>query len=70
MTGSFVEVARRVKRGAFVAEPLRLGMAEKIVDLVLNPGLSDGIPSDVMAELDRLGSEIRQGRLTVPRGNF
>lgn len=67
---AFLEVARRVRDGSFRAEPVRLGMADGIVALVLNPKLRDRVPAPVLAELDRVGSEIREGRRTVPRGAF
>jgi basic membrane protein A len=67
---AFVEVATRVRDGRFVAEPMRLGMQEGIVHLVLNPRLRDRIPAPVLAELERLEARIRSGALTVPRGDF
>ena len=42
---AFVEVAVRVHAGRFTPEPLRLGMNEGIVRLVLNPRLRDRIPA-------------------------
>lgn len=67
---AFLEVARRVRDGTFRAEPLRLGMAEGIVDLVVNPKLSDRIPEPTRRELQDLRERIRRRDLDVPRGAF
>lgn len=67
---AFVEVATRVKEKRFVAEPLRLGMAQGIVSFVLNANLSSRVPPDVLQELVQLMARIRSGELRVPRGNF
>jgi basic membrane protein A and related proteins len=67
---AFVEVARRVRDGSFTAAPLRLGLAEGIVALELNPRLAGAIPAEVRAELDSLEARIRSGELVVPRGGF
>jgi basic membrane lipoprotein Med (substrate-binding protein (PBP1-ABC) superfamily) len=70
LPGAFVEVARRVKAGRFEAAPMRLGMAQGIVSLVVNPALRERIPPDVQEELARIEQEIRSGERTVPRGTF
>ncbi len=67
---AFVEVARRVRDGSFRAEPLRLGLADGIVALELNPKLAPAIPPEVRSELDSLEARIREGGLVVPRGAF
>jgi basic membrane lipoprotein Med (substrate-binding protein (PBP1-ABC) superfamily) len=67
---AFVEVARTVRGGSFASQPLRLGMREGIVGLVINPRLRDEIPAAVLAELAALEQEIRSGALVVPRGSF
>jgi basic membrane lipoprotein Med (substrate-binding protein (PBP1-ABC) superfamily) len=67
---AFVEVARRVRDGAFLPEPLRLGMSEGIVALAINPRLRDEIPTGVLDELAQLEREIRSGERVVPRGSF
>jgi basic membrane protein A len=67
---ALLEVARRVHAGRFEPEPLRLGLAEQIVALELNPGLRDGIPAEVLGELQELEARIRSGALVVPRGDF
>ncbi len=67
---AFVEVARRVRDGSFRAAPLRLGLADGIVALELNPKLAEAIPAELRSELDSLAASIREGRLVVPRGAF
>jgi basic membrane lipoprotein Med (substrate-binding protein (PBP1-ABC) superfamily) len=67
---AFVEVAKRVRDGQFRAEPIRLGMKEGIVSLVLNAELSGRIPPEVRQELAKDRTRIESGELQVPRGNF
>ena len=67
---AFLEVATRVKRGAFRPEPLRLGMTDGIVRLELNPALEARISPELRRELDELAASIRRGDLVVPRGAF
>jgi basic membrane protein A len=67
---ALLEVARRVRDGEFVAEPIRLGMAQDIVRLEFNDRLLDRIPAPVIEELALREGEIRRGELVVPRGSF
>jgi basic membrane lipoprotein Med (substrate-binding protein (PBP1-ABC) superfamily) len=67
---ALLEVARRVRDGEFVAEPIRLGMAQDIVRLEFNQGLLDQIPASVIEEVAEREDEIRSGALVVPRGSF
>lgn len=67
---ALVEVARRVRDGRFEAAPLRLGMAEGIVDLVLNPRLRERIPASALQAVEERRRRILAGRLDVPRGSF
>jgi basic membrane lipoprotein Med (substrate-binding protein (PBP1-ABC) superfamily) len=68
--GALLAVAKRVQEGRFRSEPLRLGMREGVVALVLNPELAGEIPEPVRAELAELEAQIRAGTLAVPRGDF
>ena len=70
IAAAFVEVARRVRDGKFVAEPLRLGLDDGIVRLEINPRLRDRIPAAALAEVARAETRIRSGELVVPRGAF
>lgn len=68
--GALVEVARRVQAGMFVAEPIRLGMAQDIVRLEPNEALVAEVPEPVLRDLAAREAEIRDGALVVPRGAF
>ncbi len=68
--GALLSVARRVLERRFEAAPIRLGMADGIVALELNEGLSDRISPELAAELRELEARIRSGELVVPRGGF
>lgn len=70
LPAAFVAVARRVRDRELQAEPLRLGMADEIVRLELNPKLRERIADELVAELDALSEQIRAGSLVVPRGAF
>ena len=67
---AFVEVARRVQGGRFDPAPVRLGMNEGIVRLVINPHLQGEILPAIRSELMTLEQRIRSGDLVVPRGAF
>jgi basic membrane lipoprotein Med (substrate-binding protein (PBP1-ABC) superfamily) len=67
---AFVEVARRVRDGNFTAAPLRLGLADGIVAVEVNPRLADAIPAELRTEQGALEARIRSGDLVVPRGAF
>jgi len=67
---AFLEVAERLRDGAFEASPIRLGMKDGIVRFVLNPRLSKRVPPEVLQELVRLTARIRAGEMQVPRGSF
>jgi basic membrane lipoprotein Med (substrate-binding protein (PBP1-ABC) superfamily) len=67
---AFLDVASRVRDGVFHAQPIRLGFADGIVALELNPHLAGLLPPGAREELARLETEIRAGDLVVPRGAF
>jgi basic membrane lipoprotein Med (substrate-binding protein (PBP1-ABC) superfamily) len=70
LPGAFLTVARRARAHELRAEPLRLGMADGVVRLELNPQLRTRIPAELLAEIDALSEQIRSGALVVPRGDF
>jgi basic membrane lipoprotein Med (substrate-binding protein (PBP1-ABC) superfamily) len=67
---ALLDVARRVREGRFEPEPLRMGLAQGIVALELNPALRDQIPQTVLDELAAIEQRIRSGELVVPRAAF
>jgi basic membrane lipoprotein Med (substrate-binding protein (PBP1-ABC) superfamily) len=67
---AFVAVARRVRDGTFTPAPLRMGLADGIVAVEMNPRLEDRVPPALREELTALEARIRAGELVVPRGEF
>jgi basic membrane lipoprotein Med (substrate-binding protein (PBP1-ABC) superfamily) len=67
---AFVAVARRVRDGSFTPAPLRMGLADGIVAVEMNPRLADRVPPALREELAALEARIRAGELVVPRGEF
>jgi len=70
LPGAFVAVASRVKKGAFQAQPIRLGIKEGIVDFVPNPTLYVRVAKEVAGEVTERRTAIESGTLVVPRGDF
>ncbi len=68
MPRAFVDVARRVKSGAFDGTPMREGLASGVVSFVISPTAT--VPPAVRDELRATEEKIRSGALVVPRGNF
>ena len=68
MPRAFVDVARRVKSGAFDGTPMREGLASGVISFVISPRTS--VPQAVRDELKATWEKIRSGALVVPRGNF
>jgi basic membrane lipoprotein Med (substrate-binding protein (PBP1-ABC) superfamily) len=67
---AFVAVARRVRDGSFTPAPLRMGLADGIVAVEMNPRLAERVPPALREELAALEARIRAGELVVPRGEF
>ena len=65
---AFLSIAREVHAGHFKARIIRLGTAEDVVSLILNPALAARIPAPVRATVDSLQREMRGGRFTAPAG--
>lgn len=70
IAAALLQVARQVRDGDFEARPLRMGLADDVVRLELNPRLRAQIPPAVLDELARTERAIRSGELQVPRGAF
>jgi basic membrane protein A len=67
---AFLEVARQVKEGRFVAKVERMGMKDGVVALILNPRLESRIPADVMQRVDTARAGIIAGTVQVPTAEF
>lgn len=67
---AFLTVARQVREGRFTPRVIRLGTADDVTRLVLNPGLGDRIPPSLRATLDSVERGIIAGRVKPPRIEF
>lgn len=67
---AFVNVAKQVKEGTFVAKIERMGIKDGVVALVYNPALAGRIPPDARARLEATQAEIVSGKLVVPSAEF
>ena len=67
---AFVQVARKVEQGHFVARIERLGMRDGVVTLEFNPRLIDRIPDSVRKQIDAAQRRIIAGDLQVPSAEF
>ncbi len=63
---AFLEVAEQVRDRRFVARVEKMGLAEDVVRLELNPRLEERIPAAVREEIRELEERIRSGSLVVP----
>jgi basic membrane protein A len=67
---AFLETARDWQAGELRGAPIFAGMAEGVIDLVLNPDLVPSVPHDLVASIDSARARIRSGELEVPRVPF
>jgi len=67
---AFLEVAREVKEGRFTGKIERMGMAQGVISLVVNPRLQAQIPAAVMARVEQARRAILDGSLVVPTAEF
>jgi basic membrane protein A and related proteins len=67
---AFVEVARTVRDGRFVAGIEKMGMKDGVVRLELNPRLESKIPQEAMARIEAAREQIIAGALRVPTAEF
>jgi basic membrane lipoprotein Med (substrate-binding protein (PBP1-ABC) superfamily) len=68
--GAFVEIARKVRDGSFVAGIERMGMRDGIVRLEINPRLEARIPQEARARVRAAQERIVSGELRVPTAEF
>lgn len=64
--GAFVQVAKAVREGRFVARVEKLGMKDGVVSLAYNPRLQDRVPKAVHDAVNAARQRIIDGTLTVP----
>jgi basic membrane lipoprotein Med (substrate-binding protein (PBP1-ABC) superfamily) len=67
---AFHEVALTWQTGELGGRPIYEGLAEGVIDFVLNPGLAAGVPAELVAAIDDARERIRSGDLVVPRVPF
>ena len=66
MTPIFDRLIEQTAAGSFEGEPIRYGVKEGALDIVLNPKLAPKVPGDAMAAVDEARAAIRSGALEVP----
>lgn len=67
---AFVQIAVQVRDKTFKPGIQRFGIKPGIVSVVWNQKLKPTVKPATIAAVTRIEKEIREGRLTVPRGNF
>lgn len=67
---AFVKVAREVKDGHFVGKVEKMGIADGVVSLVVNPRLAPTIPVEVTQRVNDAQKAIVAGTLAVPTAEF
>jgi basic membrane lipoprotein Med (substrate-binding protein (PBP1-ABC) superfamily) len=67
---ALLSVAREVKDGRFKGRVIRLGGAEDVVDLIVNPVLADSVPPPARAAVDSIQRLMLDGRFSAPRHAF
>jgi hypothetical protein len=67
---ALLAVAREVHDDRFTGRVIRLGGAEDVVSLVVNPALDSVIPSAARAAIDSVQRLMLDGRFSAPRAAF
>lgn len=67
---ALLSVAREVKEKRFKARVIRLGGAEDVVSLVVNPALASVIPAPAKTAIDSVQQRMLDGRFSAPRAAF
>jgi basic membrane lipoprotein Med (substrate-binding protein (PBP1-ABC) superfamily) len=67
---AFLKAARAWQAGEVSGKPVYEGMADGVIDFVVNPAVADHIPADLLRRVAEARERIRSGALTVPRVPF
>ena len=67
---ALLSVAREVRDKRFSARVIRLGGAEDVVSLIVNPALDSVIPSSTKSAIDSVQRLMLDGRFSAPRAAF
>lgn len=66
----FKELADAVKRKVYVGTIGEYAMSNNAIDFVLNPSLKAKVPKDVQQKVEDLASDIKTGKVKVPKDKF
>lgn len=67
---AFLDVARKVRDGRFMAGIEKMGMKNGVVRLEFNPRLESRIPQEARARIEATREQIISGKLKVPTAEF
>lgn len=67
---AFLKAARAWQAGEVGGKAVYEGLADGVIDFVVNPAVADRIPPEVVQRLDEARQRIRSGALQVPRVPF
>jgi len=66
--GAYVQMAKTVKEGRFKPEVQHFGMNQGTVSIAWNEALKSAVSRETLAEVERLTTEIKAGRVKPPAG--
>ncbi|HRI43295.1 MAG TPA: BMP family protein [Fimbriimonadaceae bacterium] len=67
---AFINLAKQVKEGRYKGHVELMGMEDGAIEFVVNPDLSAKVPADVLAKIEAARSDIKLGKLVVPKDEF
>ena len=67
---AFVNLAKEVKEGRYKGHVELMGMEDGAIEFVFNPDLSSKVPADVIAKVEDARTDIKVGKLVVPKDEF
>jgi basic membrane lipoprotein Med (substrate-binding protein (PBP1-ABC) superfamily) len=67
---ALLSVAREVREKRFTGRVIRLGGAEDVVSLVVNPALAGKVPATATAAIDSVQALMLKGQFSAPRAAF
>lgn len=67
---AFLDLAKSVRDGSFKGGVVLKGMESGAIDFIVNPGLANRIPADVLKQVEEAKEKIRKGEIVVPKDDF
>ena len=67
---AFEDLAKQVQGGKFKGSIVLMGMEKDTIDFVFNPKLKDKVPADLQKKIEDLKTDIKSGKLVVPKMEF